>query len=160
MIKTRGNRYEGLKSISRFLAILRSLIAFDQGYSLLFRNDCLWKTTVVWRGHDTPLTTSEAPDGIPHSLVRRQIIFILITLLLHSLLDFVWVISVLLLEWVGRVAVLAFHASVFHRWRGVVAFFLFLRFPTRLFQAALCRISSRYRCGDEVWWLLLCLQVN
>jgi hypothetical protein len=40
---------------------------------------------------------------------------ILIALLLHSLLDFVWVVSVLLLEWVGRVAVLAFHASVLHR---------------------------------------------
>jgi hypothetical protein len=67
------------------------------------------------RDHDTTLATSEAPDGIPHGLVWSLIIFILITLLLHSLLDFVWVISVLLFERVSRVAVLAFHASVFHR---------------------------------------------
>jgi hypothetical protein len=67
------------------------------------------------RDHDTTLATSEPPDGITHGLVWSLIIFILITLLLHSLLDFVWVISVLLFERVSRVAVLAFHASVFHR---------------------------------------------
>jgi len=70
---------------------------------------------MVLRGHDTTLATSEPPDGIPHSLVRSVIIFILITFLLHSLLDSVWIISVLLLERISRVAVLAFHTSVFHR---------------------------------------------
>jgi hypothetical protein len=70
----------------------------------------------------------------------------------------VWVISVLLFERVSRVAVLAFHASVFHRWWCVVAFFLFLRFPTRLFHATLCcGTSSHYRCGHKVCWLLLLL---
>jgi hypothetical protein len=67
------------------------------------------------RCHDTPLATSEPPNGITDGLVRGVIIFILITLFLYSLLDSMWVISVLLLERVSRVAVLAFHTPVFYR---------------------------------------------